>query len=327
MEYRSFGKTGMNVSAIGFGCWEMGGSYGHIDEAKVISAIHRALDLGINLYDTAEVYGFGKSEALLARGLDKRRKDVILVSKFGTGYADLGRERNRDGRPEQAMASIETSLKILKTDYLDIYLVHWPDPKTPFEETMKTMGEIVDQGKARFVGVSNFNRTETAECMAARNVDIAQYGYHLFDRRIESEVLPYCVEHDIGVMAYGPLAHGLLTGTFDVNTTFDDEDWRSKGGLFNMPLFTKENFRRNLRVVDRLKEISKQCGKEVFHLALGWVLSNPSVSVALVGAREPAEVEANMGALDWRLTEEIKRSIDEIFDEQGIDTRPDVWVE
>jgi aryl-alcohol dehydrogenase-like predicted oxidoreductase len=327
MEYRPFGKTGMKVSAIGFGCWEMGGSYGHIHEEKVISAIHRALDLGINLFDTAEVYGFGKSEALLARGLGEKRKDVILVSKFGTGYVDSGRERHRDGRRERAMASIENSLKILKTDYVDVYLVHWPDPQTTFDETMKAMEEIVQQGKARFVGVSNFKQSEIAECMATRNVDVGQYGYHLFDRRIESEVLPYCEEHGMGVMAYGPLAHGLLTGTFDKNTTFDEEDWRSKGGLFNMPLFTEENFPRNLRVVEELKDIARRNGKEMYHLALGWVLSNPAVSVALVGAREPAEVEANMGALDWVLNDEVKKSIEKIFDEHGVDTKPDLWVE
>ena len=327
MEYRPFGRTGLEVSAIGFGCWELGGGYGHFDEAEVVAAIHRALDLGINCFDTAEGYGFGKSESLLAKGLGDRRKDIILVSKFGVNYPDSGREKNRDSRRERAMASIETSLQNLNTDYLDVYLVHWPDPQTPFEETMRAVEDIAQQGKARFVGVSNFRAEEIARCMETRRVDVGQYGYHMFDRRPERDVFPYCQAHGIGMMAYGPLAHGLLTGAFDARTTFEGRDWRSRGGLFNMPLFTPENFPRNLKVVDALKKLAQAQGKEIYHLALAWVLANPAVSVALVGARRPEEVEANMGAVGWALTEGDRREIDGIFEAQGVDTCPDIWVE
>ena len=327
MDLRAFGKTGMEVSAIGFGCWELGGGYGHFDEGEVIKAIHRALDLGINLFDTAQGYGMGRSEELLAKGLGEQRKDVILVTKFGVGYSDSDRDKKRDSRPERAMASIEASLKFLGTDYVDVYLDHWPDRETPFEETMRALEDIVQQGKARFVGVSNFKAEEIATCMETRRVDVGQYGYHMFDRRMEKDVFPYCQEEGIGMMGYGSLAHGLLTGTFDEKTVFEGKDWRSKGGAFNMPLFTEENFPRNLKVVSDLKEIAKAKGKELYHLALAWVLSNPAISVALVGARKPEEVEANMGALDISLSDSEKEEMDAVFAGHGVDTQPDIWVE
>ena len=327
MEYRPFGRTGMEVSAIGFGCWELGGSYGHIEEGEVIAAIHRAMDLGINCFDTAQGYGFGKSETLLAKGLGERRKEVILVTKFGIGYPDSDRDKRRDSRRHRAMESIEASLGFLNTDYVDVYLIHWPDLETPFEETMRAVEDIVQQGKARFVGVSNFRAEEIADCMETRRVDVGQYGYHMFDRRQEREVFPYCLEQGIGMMGYGSLAHGLLAGAFDETTTFGEGDWRSRGGAFNMPLFTEENFPRNLKVVADLKRLAEDRGKALSHLALAWVLSNPVMSVALVGARTPGEVEANMGALGWSLTEADQAEIDAVFEAHGVDTRPDIWVE
>lgn len=327
MEYRPFGKTGLDVSAIGFGCWELGGSYGHFDEGEVIAAIHKAMDLGINCFDTAEGYGMGKSEALLARGLGNRRKDVILVTKVGIGYSDSGREKGRDSRRERIMESVEKSLQFLNTDYLDVYLIHWPDRHVPFDEPMRALDDLVQQGKVRFVGLSNFKAEEIDTCMQTRRVDVGQYGYHMFDRRMEKDVFSYCGENGIGMMGYGSLAHGLLAGAFDEDTTFDEKDWRSRGGLFNMPLFTEENFPRNLKVVEELKQVAQDRGKEVYHLALRWVLSNPVISTALVGARKPEEVELNMGALDLTLSEGDLQAIDAVFEKYGVDTQPDIWVE
>ena len=327
MEYRRFGSTGMDVSAIGFGCWELGGNYGHFEEDKVIAAIHKALDLGVNCFDTAEGYGMGKSEELLARGLGDRRKDIILVTKVGVGYNDSGRHKGRDSRRERIMESVENSLRFLNTDYLDVYLIHWPDRYVPFSEPMQALEDLVQQGKIRFGGVSNFKAEEIDECMKTRRVDIGQYGYHMFDRRRENDVFPYCAEHNIGMMGYGSLAHGLLAGAFDENTTFIETDWRSRGGAFNMPLFTEENFPRNLRVVSELKQIAQDFGKEVYHLALRWVLANSVISTALVGARNPEEVELNMGALDLDLSDDDLQVIDAVFRKHGVDTPPDVWVE
>lgn len=325
MEYRPFGQTGLNVSAIGFGCWELGGNYGHFEENEVIAAVQRALDVGINCFDTAEGYGFGKSEELLARALGPRRKDIILVTKFGIGYPE--RERGRDSRRSMALAAIESSLKFLNTDYIDVYLVHWPDVNTPFEETMLVLQEIVQAGKARFVGVSNFKAEQIEACLAARRVDVGQYGYHMFDRRLEREVFPTLKQHNIGLMAYGSLAHGLLTGAFTPQTTFAESDWRSKGIAFNVPLFTPENFARNVAVVEELKPIAARLNVKMADVGLRWVLSNPLVSVALVGFRRPEEVEANLGALGWTLDQATLAEIEAIFAKYGVDTAPPVWVE
>lgn len=325
MEYRAFGRTGLQVSAVGFGCWELGGEYGHYDESEVIAAVQRALDLGINCFDTAEGYGFGRSEDLLARALGPRRKDVILVTKFGI-YQNDGKW-SRDSSRQQALAAIERSLKALQTDYVDVYLVHWPDRQRSFEEPMRALEAIVQSGKARFVGISNFKAEEMATCMAARRVDVGQYGYHLFDRRMERSVFPYCQEQGVGVMAYGSLAHGLLTGTFTAQTTFAENDWRRNGRAFGLSLFTPENFPKNLAVVEELKQIAAEHGKTVLDLALRWVLTNPVVSVALVGFRKPAEVDGMLGALDWTLSPQELAAIDAAFARHSVDPAPDVWLE
>jgi aryl-alcohol dehydrogenase-like predicted oxidoreductase len=326
MEYRAFGRTGLQVSAIGFGCWETGGMYGSFHEEEVITAVHRALDLGINCFDTAEGYGFGRSESLLAKALGTRRKEVLLVTKFGI-YQNEG-TWYRDSSRAQAMAAIERSLNYLQTDYVDVYLVHWPDRQIPFEEPMRALEEIVQAGKARFVGVSNFKAEEIASCMATRRVDVGQYGYHLFDRRMEREVFPYCQEQGIGMMAYGSLAHGLLTGTFTPQTTFEENDWRRGGRAFGLSLFTAENFPKNLAVVEELKAIAARRGKTVAHLALRWVLANPAISVGLVGFRRPQEVEEVISNLDgWSLSAEELAQIDAAFANHGVDPAPPVWVE
>jgi len=325
MEYRAFGRTGLDVSAVGYGCWEIGGGYGHFDKSEVVAAVQSALDLGINLFDTAEGYGYGQSERLLGKALGARRKEAIVVTKFGI-YRPEG-EWQRDSRREMALAAIDRSLKALGTDYVDVYLIHWPDRETPLEESMRALEEIVQAGKARFVGVSNFTPDQIETCMATRRVDIAQYGYHMFDRRLEREIFPTIAEHGIGLMTYGSLAHGLLAGAFTPETTFDEDDWRSNGIAFNIPLFTEEVFARNVAAVEDLKPIAARHGKTVAHLALRWVLSNPVVSVALVGFRRPAEVEEGAASLDWSLDEETLEEIDAVFAKHGVDTAPSAWVE
>ena len=335
MEYRRFGQTDEMVSVLGFGCWEMGGGYGDISETEGSAAVQRAIDLGVNCFDTAPAYGEGQSERFLGKALGPLRKDVLLVTKWGIGYPS--RRKGRDGRRETALASIEQSLLNLQTDYVDLLLVHWPDIATPFEETMGAMEEIVQQGKARYVGLSNFTLSQVKECMRTRRVDVVQYGYNLFDRRSEQGLFPYFREQDIGVMAYGPLASGLLAGAFTEDTKFGEDDWR--GGRDRTPeldrrpavdqrqLFLPGNFQRHMRVVSELKPIAERHGKKVAHLALRWVLSSPAVSVALVGTRKVQEVEENMEVLDWELPDADRSEIDAVFAKHGIDTSPNVWIE
>ena len=327
MEYRQFGQTGLEVSAIGFGCWEMGGGYGSIEETEVIAAIHRAIDLGVNCFDTAEGYGMGKSEALLAKALGNHRKDVIVVTKFGINYKN-DRLRGRDSRCSMVHAAIDRSLKALNTDYVDVYLVHWPDRATPFDETMQALDEIVQQGKVRYVGLSNFKPDEIEKCMETRRVDVVQYGCNLFDRRMAKWIFPYAHENGIGVMTYGSLSYGMLTGTFTEETTFEEGDWRRGGGSdMSLRLFVPGIFQRNVRAVNELKALAEGLDRKLPHVALNWVLSNPGVSVSLVGARRTVEVEDNMGAIGWELTDDLKAEIDQIFAKYEIDTAPNKWTE
>lgn len=330
MEHRPFGRTGLKVSAIGFGCWEIGGGYGAIEQSEFARAVGRALDLGVNCFDTAEGYGFGASERALAQALGSRRREAIIVTKYGIGYRD--KPNMRDASPARLKTSLESSLANLKTDCIDVYLVHWPDHVTPFEETMRALEDVVREGKVRFVGVSNFKRDEIDACMQARRVDVAQYGWNLFDRRMQREVFPYCREHGIGVMAYGSLAYGLLTGTFRRDTSFGSDDWRARADkmgsikLFDT-LFGPDHFQRNLDVVDDLKALAARHGRSLPQLALRWSLANPAVSTALVGCRSVAEVEDNVGALDWRITEADVAEVDAIFARHGVDPSPERWVE
>jgi aryl-alcohol dehydrogenase-like predicted oxidoreductase len=330
MEYRPFGRTGLDVSAIGFGCWEVGGGYGEVDESGFTSAVRRALDLGINCFDTAEGYGMGASERALGRALGGRRDEAIVVTKFGMNYRD--KPNLRDSSRERVLASIDKSLKNLGTDWVDVYLVHWPDRETPFEETMGALEDVVRDGKARFVGLSNFRPEEIDACTSVRRVDVVQYGWNMFDRRMQRDVFPCCEEHGIGFMAYGSLAFGLLTGTFTEDMQFAPDDWRARQGKMGSikmfaAIFGPESFPRNVRAVDELKGIADRYGRSLPQLALRWAISNPVVSTALVGCRTVGEVEDNVGAVGWSIADEDLAEMDAIFERHGVNTVPEFWIE
>jgi len=330
MEYRPFGRTDLQVSAIGFGCWEIGGTYGKIDAAQFQQAVQHAIGAGVNCFDTAEDYGMGASEQALARALGTRRQEVYVVTKFGVGYTEA--PNRRDSSRQRVMASIEKSLQHLQTDYVDVYLVHWPDVNTPFEETMRALDDIVQQGKARYIGVSNFRLAQLETCMRIRRVDVVQYGWNMFDRRMQAEIFPYCAAQQMGVMAYGSLAYGLLTGTFHAGMQFDENDWRSRAGqmgnlnLFRT-LFGSDYFLRNLHAVEELKALAAEYHKTLPQFALHWTLSNPVISVALVGCRQASEVEENLGALGWSISAADMAAIDASFARHQAVTTPTGWLE
>jgi myo-inositol catabolism protein IolS len=211
----------------------------------------------------------------------------------------------RDSSRARVLGSIDKSLQRLCTDHVDIYLVHWPDPITPLDETMGALDDIVRQGKARYVGVSNFRLAQIDEAMRLRRVDVVQYAWNMFDRRMQAEIFPYCVAQQIGVMAYGSLAYGMLSGTFHAELQFEESDWRSKRGVLGSlnlfrTLFGPEHFPRNLAAVEELKNLAAKYGKTLPQFALRWTLSNPVVGTALVGFRTPAEVTENLGAAGWK---------------------------
>jgi aryl-alcohol dehydrogenase-like predicted oxidoreductase len=317
MRYRPFGRTGLQVSAVGFGCWPMAGDrYGAIEDDEAVKAIHRALERGVNCVDTAPAYGGGHSEEVVGRALAGRRQDVILVTKCGVKPPPPGELGPlRDSTRANILREIDASLGRLKTDWVDVLLVHWPDANTPFEETMRALDEVVASGRARFVGVSNFTESMMAECMRTRRIDVQQVGYHMFDRRQEVATFPYCLTHGIGVMGYGSLGHGLLTGAFTRTTTFDPRrDWRGNGVAFGQPLFRGDNFTANVDVAERLRrDVAEPRGVPLSQVALAWVLSHPAISTALVGARTPAEVDANDAGADIDLTPAERAAIDAII--------------
>src|SRR3989441_9072466 len=318
MRYRAFGRTGLKVSALGFGCWPMAGDrYGAIEDDEAVKAIHRALDRGVNCVDTAPAYGAGHSEEVVARALEKRRRDVILVTKCGVKAPPPGQLGPlRDSSRVNILYESDASLKRLRTDWVDVLLVHWPDSGTPFEETMRGLDEVVTSGRARFVGVSNFTGPMIAECMRTRRIDVSQVGFPMSDRRQEQESFPACLSHGIGVMGSGSLGHGLLTGAFTAATSFGDpaRDWRGNGVAFGQPIFRGDNFRTNVGVVERLRrEVAEPRGVPLSQIALAWGLGHPPISTALVGARPPAGVDANDAGAELELSSGERATIDVIL--------------
>ena len=330
MEYRPFGRTRLNISAIGFGCWEIGGTYGRIEEAAFQRAVATAINSGITCFDTAEAYGMGVSEEALARALGSRRNDVIIATKFGVGYEE--RPNRRDSSRGRVLASIDKSLQRLRTDHVDVYLVHWPDPLTPLNETLAALDDVVRQGKARYIGVSNFRLAQIEEAMRLRRIDVVQYAWNMFDRRMQTEIFPYCAAQQIGVMAYGSLAYGMLSGTFHAGMQFEESDWRSKGGMLGSlnlfrTLFGPEYFPRNLAAVEDLKRLAAKYGKNLPEFALRWTLTNPVVGTALVGFRTASEVNENLGALGWEISNADMAEVDDILARHGAVTVPPGWLE
>jgi aryl-alcohol dehydrogenase-like predicted oxidoreductase len=306
MEYIQLGKSGLDVSRICFGTWQFGGDWGSVERDDAIAAVRAALDRGVTFFDTAQAYGFGESEALLAQALgdDIHRDDVIVATKGGLRLAGGGIQR--DSSPEFLREGVEQSLGRLGVEAIDLYQVHWPDRETSFEETGAALRELKDEGKIRHVGVSNFSPAEMDALSGPVEVETDQPPYNLFNRGIEEDVLPYCREQDIGVLVYGPLSHGLLSGKFDPATLAED-DWRR-----GHEPFEGEHLERNLEVVERLEEFADQRGHTLPQLAAAWVLAQPGVHVAIAGARRPAHVEGIAPAAEIELSKGELAEIDEL---------------
>src|SRR5437868_9064574 len=331
MDPREFGASALRVSPITLGSWPMSGDrYGRIDDPEAVRTIHSALDQGITSFDTAPGYGSGHAEETLGAALDGRRDRAVITTKCGIVSRDPRTgQPGRNATRASILQKVEDSLRRLRTDHLDVYLVHWPDQNTSIEETMGVMGEVQDAGKTRLIGVSNFDVPLLEECLKYRRIDVLQVGYNLFDRRMEREVFPFCKQNGIGVMAYGSLAYGLLTGGFTEDTTFEAPDWRANGVAFGQPILRDDNFRHNVRLVNRLRdEVARPKGLTVAQLALAWVVRNPAVTTAMVGARVPAEIEENVGAAKVQLSDADVAEIEAVMDQAAgrIDVfRPFGW--
>jgi aryl-alcohol dehydrogenase-like predicted oxidoreductase len=310
MEYTQFGNTNMRVSRVCFGTWAFGGEWGDQDVAANKAAIRKALDLGINFFDTAQAYGFGAAEQFLSTALQPelrtKRQELVIATKGG--LKEIGDKLVRDSSRKWLRQGLESSLRALGTDYVDLYLVHWPDPQVPLAEVAATLDDFVKEGKVRFVGGSNFDEQQINAFEAVRHLDALQPPYHLFRREIEARILPLCQQLHIGVMAYGPLAHGLLTGRYSPTTTFPANDWRSKSDIFKGDLFKK-----NLAVVDQLKQFAQERGCDLPQLATAWVLAHPAVDCAIVGAMNDQEIADTATAVHISLSQADLSRIDGIM--------------
>ena len=296
------------------------GMYGSFDDNEAISAARTAYENGVTLFDTAAIYGWGYGEKLMGKAIKDFRKDIILVTK-GAREWDRGNPDRRaatfsNSDPKRLSESIDESLERLQTDYIDLFLIHWPDKERPFSEPMQVLEDAKTAGKLRYTGVSNFSVDMMDECRKTSSIITNQIGYHIFDRRPEREVIPSVVENKMGIMAYGSLAHGLLSGLWPADKTFEDDDWRTSGANFGISSWGDENLTANIAVVEKLKRIASEHGKTVSQLAISWVLSNPAVSVALVGSTKVPHVSENLLG-DWILPETTKREIDELVLSQG----------
>jgi len=307
MEKRKLG-AGLTVSAMGLGCMGMSDFYGDRDEHESIATIHRALDLGIDLLDTADMYGVGRNEELVGRAIRGRRDRVVLATKFGNVRADDGRPLGISGKPDYVRKACEASLRRLGVDTIDLYYQHRVDPATQIEETVGEMAKLVREGKVRFLGLSEAAPQTIRRAHAVHPIAALQTEYSLWSREPEDELLATVRELGIGFVPYSPLGRGFLAGQIRSVDDFDPDDWRRTN-----PRFTGENFQRNLQLVDEIRRVAHEKGCTPAQLALAWVLAQGDDVVPIPGTKRCKYLEDNVGALDVRLTDEELARIDRVF--------------
>jgi aryl-alcohol dehydrogenase-like predicted oxidoreductase len=307
--------TRLRVARVALGTWAMGGwMWGGTDESAAIATIRAALDQGINLIDTAPAYGFGVSEEIVGRALATSglRAHAVIATKVGLEWRDGTVYRN--ATPARIMREIDDSLRRLRTDYIDIYQVHWPDPLVPVEETAQAMRTLYEQGKIRAIGVSNFSVAQMQRFRQVAPLHVLQSPYNLFERAIEAEILPYCRANNIATLGYGALCRGLLSGRMRPDTTFQGDDLRRIDPKFRPPRFAQY-----LDAVRRLDELAQRSfHRRVIHLAVRWMLDQ-GISVALWGGRRPDQVAAALGVADWSLDSADRQLIERIVNTAIID--------
>ena len=311
-QMETFGIPGTSLapSRIGLGTWAIGGwMWGGTDEAESIRTIHAALDHGITLIDTAPAYGFGRSEEIVGKALAEggRRGGVVLATKVGLNWKN--EQPFRDGSRARIMKEIDDLLRRLRTDTIDLYQIHWPDPKTPIEETARAMAELLKAGKIRAIGVSNFSPAQMDAFAAVAPLHAVQPPYNLFERGIEADVFPYARTHRLAMLAYGALCRGLLSGRMGADTKFSDTDLRGAAD----PKFRPPHFAEYLAAVAALDRFAQErFGKRVIHLALRWVLDRAPNTIALWGARHPGQLDPVGDVLGWTIDAAAMAEIDRI---------------
>jgi len=282
-------------------------TWGHVDDRESIEAVHQAIDCGINLIDTAPIYGLGHSEEIVGKAIRGRREEVLIATKCGLTFpASKNDPPARCLTRKFILRECEASLRRLQTDRIDLYQCHWPDPATPIEETMGALQTLREQGKITAIGLSNFGCEEMAAARACGPIQALQPPFSLLTPHAAEELIPYCREHRIAVLPYSPLAKGLLTGKFAAGMKFSDVRSRD-------PEFMGDRFRRNLQVVEQLRDIARRYEKSVAQVVINWTLGFPGVSAPIVGAKRPSQVLENAGGAGWSLSDADRQSIDELM--------------
>ncbi|HSY44227.1 MAG TPA: aldo/keto reductase [Candidatus Acidoferrum sp.] len=308
MKTRALGKQGLVVSELGLGCMGMSEFYSGRDDAESVATIHRALDLGVTLLDTADMYGPHINEELVGRAIQGRRGKVVIATKFGTVRdPNNPAARSINGKPDYVRASCEGSLRRLKVDVIDLYFQHRVDPNTPIEETVGAMAQLVKEGKVRFIGLSEAGAQTIRRAHKVHPISALQSEYSLWTRDMEDEILPLCRELGIGFVPYSPLGRGFLTGRFQKPEDLPDDDFRR-----HTPRFQGENFQRNLKLVDHIKQLAARKKCQPSQLALAWVLARGEDIVPIPGTKQRKYLEENVAATNIQLTPEDLKQIEEI---------------
>ena len=306
MQYRELGNSDLKISAIGLGCMSMSGTYGKSDDAESIDVIHHALDLGMNFLDSSDMYGWGHNEELLGRALKGRRDQVVLTTKFGQVQSADGKGNLVDGSPAYLRRACDASLKRLGVDVIDLYYQHRVDPKVPIEDTVGAMSRLVEQGKARYLGLSEAAPATIRRAHAVHRLSAVQSEYSLLYRNPAEETLPTCRELGISFVAYSPLGRGFLTGRIQDLGDLPADDRRRQH-----PRFQDRNFEHNLALIHRIEEIAKEKGVRPGQLVLAWLLAQGDDIIPIPGTKRRPYLEENMGALAIQLTVSDRERIDE----------------
>jgi len=329
MEYITLGKSNVKVTRIAFGAWAIGGwMWGGADKKVALKAIHKSIDLGITSIDTAPAYGFGLSEEIIGKAVKGVRKEVQILTKYGMIWdKKIGKfffnSTDNEGKPvsmyryagkESVINECEQSLKRLRTDYIDLLQIHWSDPTTPIQETMEAMEILKKTGKIRAAGVCNYNLEDMQTATGFISLTSNQVPYSMLRRDIEKDILPWCIENNVFILAYSPLQRGLLSGKIKKGHQFNTGDTRP-----STPYYKESNIKKTNELLEKLKPVAHDKNATLSQLVLRWTMQMPGISVVLAGARDPVQIQENAGALTFKLTEEEMKLINSYLDELKLD--------